>query len=122
MANAVPLVLDATTGIARGATASDTFALGAAFQTAKTAAYTFVAGDLNTIVPLNSGTTAAFTIPTGIGANGDELYIAQDGAGAVSFIPVSGSVTITGANGVATSGPGDMRVAKWRSANVWYVL
>lgn len=67
---------------------------------AQTTAYTLVAGDKSKFVTIDSGTTANLTVPAGVFAAGDVIYIGRLGAGAMSVVGAAGT-TINATPGTA---------------------
>ncbi len=73
----------------------------------KAASYTLVLSDANTIIPVNSSSSTTITIPTDASVGfdiGTQVVIVQMGAGTVTVAAAdSGTTSVNGKNGVATS-------------------
>jgi hypothetical protein len=71
--------------------------------TAKTAAFTVAAADVGKLVTVDTTAAAAVVLPTGIGATGQIIDIAQLGAGKPEIIPGAG-VTVRNLSGLRVKG------------------
>ena len=70
---------------------------------AKTANYTFVAGDVNKLITMSSASTTTFTVPNGIFSAGQQINIQGIGAGLVQ-IRNDGTTVLT-SNAVTSTAP-----------------
>jgi hypothetical protein len=70
---------------------------------AKTADYTFVAGDVNKLITMSSSSTTTFTVPSGVFTTGQQINVQGIGTGTVQ-IRNNGTSSLT-STGVTTTAP-----------------
>ena len=81
---------------------------------AKTADYTFVAGDINKLLTMSSASTTTFTVPNGVFTTGQQINVQGIGAGTVQ-IRNDGTTTLTSTG--ASSGAPNLR-AQYSAATI----
>jgi hypothetical protein len=69
---------------------------------AKTADYTFVAGDVNKLITMSSSSTTTFTVPSGVFTTGQQINVQGIGTGAVQ-IRNNGTSSLTSTGATATA-------------------
>lgn len=74
--------------------------IGAATASVKTDSYTLQGADKNSLVIINASASKTFTLPTGIGAVNDVIYLMRGDTGAVNVAAAVG-VTLTVATGIS---------------------
>lgn len=69
---------------------------------AKTADYTFVAGDVNKLITMSSSSTTTFTVPSGVFTTGQQINVQNIGSGTVQ-IRNNGTSSLTSTGATATA-------------------
>ena len=91
----------------------------------KTANYTAILSDKNTLVRMNLSTAGTFTIPLNSSVAfsiGDQLMISQAGTGQITLTPAGGGVTLNSRIGLKTAGQRAVVVALKTNTDEWLVF
>ena len=85
--------------------------------TAKTAAYTAVAGDTNTVLNVTASSNVTFTFPDVMPSIGDRIDVVRNGAGTVTLVAGTGVTSWAGA-GTAGTAAGFVMDVQYTAASV----